>query len=105
CLPLRGFLARRLRAAPAHQGQGGGVSGSRAGSRIEIVLVAAVADNGVIGRGGALPWRLKSDMLRLRALTWGQPVVVGRTTYLSVTQQPLPGRTHLALNPHPHSST
>jgi len=48
------------------------VSGPRAGSRIEIVLVAAVADNGVIGRGGALPWRLKSDMLRLRVLTWGK---------------------------------
>src|SRR5262249_41489779 len=63
CLPLRGFLARRLRPAPAHQGQGGGVSAPRAGSRIEIVLLAAVADNDVIGRGGALPWRLKSDML------------------------------------------
>ncbi len=90
CLPLRGFLARRLRPAPAHQGQGGGVSGPRAGSRIEIVLLAAVADNGVIGRGGALPWRLKSDMLRLRALTWGKPVVVGRKTYLSFTKQAAP---------------
>ena len=52
-VPLRGFLARRLRPAPAHQGQGGGVSQPPAGSKIEIVLVAAVAENGVIGRGGA----------------------------------------------------
>jgi len=74
------------------------VSGPRAGSRIEIVLVAAVADNGVIGRGGALPWRLKSDMLRLRALTWGKPIVVGRTTYLSFTKQPLPGRTNIVVS-------
>ena len=74
------------------------MSGPRAGSRIEIVLVAAVADNGVIGRGGALPWRLKSDMLRLRALTWGKPIVVGRTTYLSFTKQPLPGRTNIVVS-------
>ena len=74
------------------------MSGPRAGSRIEIILVAAVADNGVIGRGGALPWRLKSDMLRLRALTWGKPIVVGRTTYLSFTKQPLPGRTNIVVS-------
>src|SRR5262249_61016335 len=91
CLPLRGLLARRLRPAPAHQGQGGGVSAPRAGSRIEIVLLAAVADNGVIGRGGTLPWRPQSDMPRRRALVWGKPVVVGRTTYLSFTKQPPPG--------------
>ncbi|HEY3147330.1 MAG TPA: dihydrofolate reductase, partial [Dongiaceae bacterium] len=47
------------------------MSGPRAGSCIDIVLVAAVADNGVIGRSGALPWRLKSDMRRFRAMTWG----------------------------------
>jgi dihydrofolate reductase len=74
------------------------VSRPRAGPRIEIVLIAAVADNGVIGRGGVLPWRLKSDMLRLRALTWGKPVVVGRTTYLSFTKKPLPGRTNIVVS-------
>jgi dihydrofolate reductase len=74
------------------------VSGPRAGSRIEIVLVAAVADNGVIGRSGALPWRLKSDMQRLRAATWGKPIVVGRTTFLSFTKKPLPGRTNIVLS-------
>ena len=74
------------------------MSEPRAPSRIEIVLVAAVAENGVIGRGGALPWRLKSEMQQLRAVTWGKPVVVGRTTFLSFTRKPLPGRTNIVLS-------
>jgi dihydrofolate reductase len=74
------------------------VSGPRAGSRIDIVLVAAVADNGVIGRGGALPWRLKSDMKLFRAVTWGKPLVAGRATFLSFTTKPLPGRTNIVLS-------
>jgi dihydrofolate reductase len=51
----------------------------------------------VIGQGGALPWRLKSDMQRFRALTWGKPVVVGRKTYESFTVKPLPGRTNIVV--------
>ena len=43
---------------------------------MEIFLIAAVAENGVIGAGGAMPWRLKSDMARLKAMTMGKPVVV-----------------------------
>jgi dihydrofolate reductase len=74
------------------------VSGPRAGSCIDIVLVAAVADNGVIGRSGALPWRLKSDMRRFRAMTWGKPLVAGRATFLSFTTKPLPGRTNIVLS-------
>ena len=46
-----------------------------------IVLVAAAAENGVIGRGNALPWRLKSDMAHFRRLTMGKAVVMGRKTY------------------------
>jgi dihydrofolate reductase len=60
---------------------------------MEIVLIAAVAENGVIGRGGVMPWRLKSDMRHFRALTLGKPVVMGRKTYLSLAIKPLPGRT------------
>ncbi len=74
------------------------MSGPRAGSCIDIVLVAAVADNGVIGRSGALPWRLKSDMRRFRAMTWGKPLVAGRATFLSFTTKPLPGRTNIVLS-------
>jgi dihydrofolate reductase len=69
--------------------------------KIAIVLVAAVAENGVIGQGGALPWRLKSDMQHFRDLTWGKPVVVGRKTYLSFARRPLPGRTNIVVSRDP----
>jgi dihydrofolate reductase len=65
---------------------------------MEIVLVAAMAENGVIGRAGALPWRIKSEMQRFRTMTWGKPVVVGRKTYLSFTRMPLPGRTNIVVS-------
>jgi dihydrofolate reductase len=64
---------------------------------MNIVLIAAVAENGVIGRGNALPWRLKSDMQRFRALTMGKPVVMGRKTYLSIGR-PLEGRTTIVVS-------
>jgi dihydrofolate reductase len=64
---------------------------------MDIVLIAAVAENGVIGRGGAMPWRLKSDMRHFRALTSGKPVVMGRKTYLSLAIKPLPGRTNIVV--------
>jgi dihydrofolate reductase len=63
---------------------------------MEIVLIAAVAENGVIGFRGAIPWRLKSDMQRLKALTLGKPVVMGRKTFASIGR-PLPGRTNIVV--------
>jgi dihydrofolate reductase len=65
--------------------------------RPRIVLVVAVAENGVIGQGGKLPWRLKSEMQHFRAVTWGKPVVVGRKTYQSFARRPLPGRTNIVV--------
>ena len=65
--------------------------------RMNILLVAAIAQNGVIGRGNALPWRLKSDMQHFRALTMGKPVVMGRKTYLSIGR-PLKGRTTIVVS-------
>jgi dihydrofolate reductase len=62
-----------------------------------LVLIAAVADNGVIGQGGGLPWRLKSDLRNFRAVTLGKPVVMGRKTYLSIGR-PLPGRTNIVVS-------
>src|SRR3979411_2921111 len=62
----------------------------------EIVLIVAVAENGVIGARGAIPWRLKSDMQRFKALTLGGPVVMGRKTFVSIGR-PLPGRTNIAV--------
>jgi len=67
-----------------------------AGVRPEIVLIVAVAENGVIGSGGAIPWRLKSDMQRLKAMTMGKPVVMGRKTFQSL-RRPLPGRTNIVV--------
>jgi dihydrofolate reductase len=70
---------------------------------MEIVFVVAVADNGVIGRGGAMPWRLKSDLRHFRALTLGHPVVMGRKTYLAIGR-PLPGRTNIVVTRDPFVS-
>jgi dihydrofolate reductase len=64
---------------------------------MEIVLVVAVAENGVIGAGGAIPWRLKSDMQRLKAMTMGKPIVMGRKTFESLPRRPLPGRTNIVV--------
>ena len=63
---------------------------------MEIVLIVAVADNGVIGAEGAIPWRLKTDLQRFKALTTGKPVVMGRKTFLSL-RRPLPGRTNIVM--------
>ena len=64
---------------------------------MDIIIVAAVAENGVIGRGNALPWRLKSDLTHFRILTMGKPVVLGRKTYQSIGK-PLAGRTTIVIS-------
>jgi dihydrofolate reductase len=63
---------------------------------MEIVLIVAVADNGVIGAGGTIPWRLKTDQQRLKALTINKPVVMGRKTFVSL-RRPLPQRTNIVV--------
>jgi dihydrofolate reductase len=68
--------------------------------RIAIVLFAAVADNGVIGRDNGLPFRQSSDLKRFKALTLGKPVLMGRKTYLSIGK-PLPGRTNIVVSRDP----
>src|SRR3954463_8610297 len=64
---------------------------------MQIVIIAAVAENGVIGQAGTMPWRLKSDMRHLRRSTMGKPVVMGRKTYESLHIKPLPGRTNIVV--------
>jgi dihydrofolate reductase len=64
---------------------------------MEIVLIVAVADNGVIGAGDTIPWRLKSDQQRFKAITMGKPLVMGRKTFLSLPRRPLPGRTNIVV--------
>jgi dihydrofolate reductase len=63
---------------------------------MDIVLIVAVADNGVIGANGAIPWRLKTDLQRFKAMTIGKPVVMGRNTFVSL-RRPLPGRTNIVM--------
>ena len=67
---------------------------------LPLVLVAAVAENGVIGRAGTLPWRLKTDMKHFRSLTAGHPVVIGRRTYLAIGT-PLRERTNIVVTRDP----
>jgi len=67
---------------------------------IEIVLIVAVADNGVIGRDNTIPWRLKADQQRFKALTLNKPVIMGRKTFASL-RRPLPGRTNIVITRDP----
>ena len=63
---------------------------------MEIVFVVAIAENGVIGAGNAMPWRMKSDMARFKALTIGKPVIMGRKTFATL-RRPLPNRTNIVI--------
>jgi dihydrofolate reductase len=62
-----------------------------------IALVVAVADNGVIGHAGKLPWHLPDDLKHFKAITMGKPVLMGRRTFQSIGR-PLPGRRNLVLS-------
>ncbi|MBR0697067.1 dihydrofolate reductase [Bradyrhizobium lablabi] len=68
---------------------------------MEIVLVVAVAENGVIGRDNTIPWRLKSDVQHFKAITLNKPVVMGRKTFESL-RRPLPGRTNIVVTRDPN---
>ncbi len=63
-----------------------------------LSIVVARAKNGVIGKDGALPWRLRSDLALFKATTLGKPVIMGRKTWDSLPRQPLPGRLNLVLS-------
>ncbi|HEY5721847.1 MAG TPA: dihydrofolate reductase [Allosphingosinicella sp.] len=63
-------------------------------------MVVARAENGVIGRGGGLPWHLSDDLKRFKALTMGSAMVMGRRTFESLPKL-LPGRRHIVLTRDP----
>lgn len=65
-----------------------------------ISIVVAIADNGVIGRDGGLPWRISSDMKTFRRLTMGKPLIMGRRTFQSL-KKPLDGRDNIVLSTDP----
>lgn len=65
-----------------------------------VILVAAVARNGVIGNGPDIPWRVPGEQKAFKELTLGHTLVMGRTTYESIGR-PLPGRTTIVLTRAP----
>jgi dihydrofolate reductase len=62
-----------------------------------ITLIVAVAENGVIGNKGVLPWHIPEDLKRFKALTMGKPILMGRKTWDSLPRKPLPGRTNIVV--------
>lgn len=69
---------------------------SSATSPPQIVFVVAIAENGVIGRDNTMPWHLRSDLKRFKAITFNRPVIMGRKTFASIGR-PLPGRTNIVV--------
>jgi dihydrofolate reductase len=67
------------------------------GAHQRVVIIAAVARNGVIGDGEGMPWRLPSDMRRFRKLTMGKPIVMGRRTFETIGK-PLEGRLNIVVS-------
>ncbi|MFU8867930.1 dihydrofolate reductase [Natronococcus sp.] len=67
---------------------------------LELAAIVAVADNGVIGRDGEMPWHLPADLQHFKETTMGHPVIMGRVTYEGILEtlgEPLPGRTTIVL--------
>lgn len=62
---------------------------------MDVAIHVAIAENGVIGRDGGLPWRLSTDLKRFKAATMGKPIVMGRKTWESFPRRPLPGRLNI----------
>lgn len=62
-----------------------------------LYLISAVAQNGVIGKDGAMPWRLGTDLQRFKSLTLGHPIIMGRKTWQSLGR-PLKGRANIVIS-------
>jgi glycine hydroxymethyltransferase len=65
---------------------------------MEIVVIAAVAENGVIGNGAKIPWHIAEDFERFKKLTKGHAVIMGRKTFESLSVRPLPNRLNIVLS-------
>ena len=64
---------------------------------MDVAIYVAIAENGVIGREGGLPWRLSTDLKRFKEGTMGKPIVMGRKTWESFPRRPLPGRQNIVI--------
>lgn len=67
---------------------------------VRISLIVAVAENGIIGANGQLPWKLSADLKTFRRLTMGKPIIMGRKTFQSL-KGPLDGRDNIVLTTDP----
>ena len=65
---------------------------------MEIIIIAAAAENRVIGKGNAIPWSIKEDTARFRELTLGRSCIMGRKTWESLPKRPLPGRPNIVVS-------
>ena len=68
-----------------------------------VSIIVAMAENGVIGKDGRMPWHISEDLKRFKKLTLGHPVIMGRKTYESIGK-PLPGRTNIVITRNPNFS-
>ncbi|MFH1425497.1 MAG: dUTP diphosphatase [archaeon] len=109
---------KRCEAEPSSALLGDGGRGLRMGSsqqssnldgdNTEIIIISGVARNNIIGNKNKLPWHISKDLKRFKELTWGNPVVMGRATYLSILEylnKPLPGRTNIVITDNPEDKT
>jgi dihydrofolate reductase len=69
---------------------------------LSVTLILAAAENGVIGKNGAIPWRIPEDMKRFKALTLGKAVIMGRKTWDSLPKKPLPDRRNIVVTRQKH---
>jgi dihydrofolate reductase len=63
----------------------------------EIIIIAAIAKNNVIGKDNKIPWYIKEDFLHFKKLTTNHPIIMGKNTFLSLPKKPLPKRTNIVL--------
>jgi dihydrofolate reductase len=64
----------------------------------EIIIIAAMAENRIIGRDSRLPWSISEDMKHFRELTRGWPCIMGRKTWEGLPKKPLPGRPNIIIS-------
>src|SRR3954471_22704955 len=67
---------------------------------VPVALIAAIAENGVIGNKNGIPWRLPADFAHFKRMTLGKPLIMGRKTFESIGR-PLPGRTNIVVSGQP----
>jgi len=64
----------------------------------EIIVIAAMAENKVIGKDNAMPWSIKGNLAHFKEMTMGWPCIMGRKTWESLPKRPLPGRLNIIIS-------